>query len=64
MRKIWRVAIAGHRFRHPEVEHFHRAGGRDLDIGGLQIAMNDAFLVRGFQRLGDLAGDVQRLGRR
>ena len=30
---------------------------RDLDVGRLQIAMDDAVLVRGFERLGNLARD-------
>ena len=49
-----------HRFRQPEVEHLHRAVGADLDVRGLQIAMDDALLVRGFERLGDLLRDRQR----
>ena len=35
--------------------------GADLDVGGLQVAMDDALLVRGFERLGDLPRDRQRL---
>ena len=50
-----------HRLREPEVEHLHRAVTADLDVGGLQIAMDDALLVRRFERLGDLSGDRQRL---
>jgi hypothetical protein len=48
----------------PEVEHFHRAVWTYLDIGGLEIAMNDALLVRGLERLGDLACDRQCLVQR
>ena len=43
-----------HRLREAEVEHLHRAVGADLDVRGLQIAMDDALLVRGLERLGDL----------
>ena len=43
--------------RQPEVQHLHRAIGFDLDVGGLQIAMDDALLVRGLERLGDLLRD-------
>ena len=32
-----------------------------LDVRGFQITMNDPLLVRGFQRLGDLLRDRQRL---
>ena len=51
------------RLRQTEVEHLHGAVGADLDVGGLQIAMDDALLVRGFERLGDLAGDGQGVGK-
>ena len=45
----------------PEVEHLHRAVGLDLDVARLEIAMDDALLVRGFERRRDLARDAQRL---
>ena len=32
--------------RESEVQHLDRAIGLDLDVGGLQIAMGDAFFVR------------------
>ena len=44
-----------------EVEHLDGAVGPDLDVGRLEIAMNDALLVRGFERLGDLPRDRERL---
>src|SRR5262249_4575194 len=47
-------------FRQPEVEYLHHAGGRKFDVGGLQISMNDSTLVSRFQRVGDLACDVER----
>ena len=50
-----------HRLREAEVEHLHRAVGAHLDVRGLQIAMDDPLLVRGFERLGDLLRDRQRL---
>ena len=50
-----------HRLRQPEVEHLDRAVGADLDVGRLQIAMDDALLVRGFERFGDLPRDRERL---
>ena len=49
-----------HRFRQAEVEHLHRAVGADLDVRGFQVAMDDALLVRRFQRLGNLLRDRQR----
>ncbi len=44
-----------------EVQHFDYAFGGEFYIGGLEIAMNDALLVRGFKRAGDLFGDLQPL---
>ena len=35
--------------------------GLDLDVARLQIAVDDALLVRGFERIGDLARDGERL---
>ena len=49
------------RLRETEIQHLDRAVGADLDVGRLQIAMDDALLVRGFERLGDLLRDRQRL---
>ena len=48
-------------FAKAEVEHLHGAVGRDLDVGGLEIPMDDALLVGGVERVGDLTGDGQRL---
>ena len=42
-----------------EVEHLDRAVGSDLDVRRLEIAMDDAPLVRGFERIGDLSRDRQ-----
>ena len=56
-----RAAVAGPGLGEAEVEHFHRAVVADLDVGGLQIAMDDPFVVRGLERLGDLPRDRQRL---
>ena len=49
-----------HQLRQAEVEHLHRAVGRDLDVRGLEIAVDDPLLVRRFERLGDLPRDRQR----
>ena len=53
-----------HRFREAEVEHLHGAIRPQLDVRGLEITMNNPLLVRGFQRLGDLLRNRQRLGKR
>ena len=44
-----------------EVEHLHLAVRRELDVGGLQVAVDDALLVRLLERLGDLLRDRERL---
>ena len=45
----------------PKSSTFTVAVGAHLDVGGLEIAVDDALLVRGFERLGDLPRDRQRL---
>src|SRR5688572_7587564 len=47
--------------RKPEVENFDRAVRTQLDVLRLQIAMNDARLVRGLECRRDLTGDRERL---
>src|SRR5208337_2955815 len=41
-------------FGKTEVEHLDRAVGRDLDVGGFEIAMDDPRPVGGVQGVGDL----------
>ena len=55
-----RTVRAASSFGQAEVQHLDRAVGRDLDVGRLQIAMDDAVLVRRFERLGNLPRDRQR----
>jgi hypothetical protein len=43
-----------------EVEHFHFAFGRHLHIRRFEVAVNDAFGVRRFQRLRNLVGVIER----
>jgi hypothetical protein len=45
----------------PEVEDLHRPIVPNLDVGGLQIAVDDTLFVRGFERLGNLSRDGERL---
>ena len=47
--------------RQSEVEHFHDAIGRDLDVGRLQVAMDDAPFVGRGEHLRDLPRDGQRV---
>ncbi len=44
-----------------EVEHLDLAVGRDLDVRGLEVAVDDALLVRFPERLGDLPRKGERL---
>ena len=45
-----------------EVEQLDAAVRQQLDVGRLEVAVDDAVLVGGFQRLGNLRGGAQRLG--
>ena len=51
-----------HRLGQAEVEDLDLALGRDLDVRGLQVPVDDALLVRHLERLGDLRRDAQRVG--
>ena len=44
-----------------EIEHLHGAIRTQLDVCGLQVAVNDALLVRRLERIRNLTGDRQRL---
>jgi hypothetical protein len=44
----------------PEVEHLHGSVRPQLDVGGFQISVDDALLVRGFESFGNLPRDGQR----
>jgi hypothetical protein len=46
-------------FRQAEIENLDYAGGRELDVCGLQIAMNDPLLVRRFQSRRNLPRDAE-----
>ena len=48
-------------FASPKSSTFTVPSAPHLDVRGLQIAMDDPLLVRGFERLGDLLRDRQRL---
>ena len=47
-----------------EVEDLHLAVGCELDVGGLEVAVDDALLVRLLEGLGDLLRDLEGLGDR
>ena len=56
---VWLVGCRGGSGE-AEVEDLGDALGGDDDVTGLQVAVDDAFVVRGFQGLGDLPGDLER----
>ena len=47
--------------REAEVEHLDCAVGPQLDVGRFEVAVDDAVLVRRFERLGDLPRDREGL---
>ena len=53
-----------HRLGEAEIQDLHHAAGGDLDVGGLEIAMDDAPFVRGFDAVDDLTEDRQRVAER
>ena len=59
--RIGRRRVRRERLGQAEVENFHATLGCDLDISGLQVAMDDAFIVRVLQSLGNLPRDGQSL---
>ena len=48
-------------FRQTEVEHLDRAIRLHLDVAWFEISMNDSFFVCGFEGIGNLMGNGQRL---
>ena len=51
-------------FRQPEIQDLHGAFRRDLYVGWLDVAVDDALGVSRFQRFGDLPGIVERFANR
>jgi hypothetical protein len=47
--------------RQAEVQNFDLSARRDLDIRGLQVAMDDVLVVGGVERIGDLLRDGEGL---
>ena len=58
--------IGSSAFANPKSSTFTVPSGAHLDVRGLQIAMDDALLVRGFERFRDLLRDrkcfIHRIG--
>jgi len=55
------VARVGGGFGEAKVENFDLAAIGDKDVGGLDVAMNDAFGVSCVERIGDLRGEIENL---
>ena len=53
-------AFVGQCFGEPEVQHLDGAVRPDLDVGGLQIPVDDPLRVGCFERIGNLPEDWQR----
>ena len=47
-------------FGQAEIENFGVAAIGDEEIGGFDVAMDDAFGVRGVQRVGDFDAEIQQ----
>ncbi len=60
LRKIRLRCFRLERLRQSEVQHLHFSVRRDLHIRGLQIPMDDSFLVRRLQRFADLLRNPER----
>ena len=59
-RRAFRISSGPLRtLRQPEIEHLHRSIRRDLDVGRLQIAMDDSLRVCDLEGRGDLPRDLQ-----
>jgi hypothetical protein len=61
VRRIRAGSLALERLREAEVKHLHGAVGAHLDVGRLEVAVNNGALVCGFERREDLHRDRQRL---
>ncbi len=63
VRQVGRPAtFIGVDFREAEIEHLDDAARCGLDVGGFEIAVNDALPMRSVQGVGDLSRDAQCLG--
>lgn len=48
-------------FRESEIQHLDGAVGLDLDIARFEVAMRDAFFVRGIEGVSDLGGEFENV---
>ena len=59
--RVLAVLIVGQCLGEAEVEHLHRAVASDLDVGRLEVPVDDAEVMGGLDACGDLLRDAQRL---
>ena len=57
-RRVRRIGCGPEHGRQTEVEHLYSTVGRDDDIRGFEVAMDDSYFVRGFEGFGHLPGVV------
>ena len=60
-REVGRRTIAADNLCETEVENLHGSVRRNLDVRGLQVAVDDPLFMRDFEGLGDLPRDTQHL---
>ena len=56
--RIRAITFLAGRLRETEVQDFHHAVVADDDVGGFEVAVDDAGVMRGLERVGDLARDA------
>jgi len=64
LRLIGILDLRLHELGQTEIENFHAAVAREENVVGLQIAVDDAFVVGGGEAAGDLIRDFEGLARR
>ena len=62
LRQVGRLGLDS--LRQAEIEHLHLVVGGDLDVGRLEVAMDDSCFVRFLERLRNLPGNGERFGER
>ena len=56
VRQIQLRLLSGKCLRQSEIQHLHLAIGSDFDICGLEVPVDDAFFMRGFESFSNLQG--------
>ena len=64
LRHIDGWGVVAQAFRQTEVENLHFSGRRDDDVGRLEIAVNDSFVVCRLKGIAGLNGEIHEFGNR